>query len=224
MTIRELDYKLAKDVARIRIVTRKSDEPDTTMSAELIHVMHQLDEAAEEDILKEIDSKIADPASAERLMSIMTNSYLESIKQKLRIRTTVRAAGKKKIHTFTGPEKKKALDVSIEEAAKAATLIKKDLMEDATVSGTAVETVINAAAAEAYGYDLPITLEKILEILKADKDLKTAGMQDLQLEVLGFMPLASDAIEFSEVNNYYGKWIYEHFQPIGLLKIKATKS
>ena len=223
MTVRELEYKLAKDIARIRIVTRKSDEPDTTMSAELIRVMHRLDDAAEEDLLKEIDSKTADSASSERLMSIMTDSYLESIKQKLRTRITVRAAGKKKIHIFTGPEKKRAIDVTIEEATKAAKLIKKDLMEDATASG-AVETVINAAAAEAYGYDLPIALEKILDILKADKDIRKAGMQDLQLEVLGFMPLASDAIEFSEVNNYYGKWIYEHFQPIGLLKIKATKS
>ncbi|MCI7452877.1 MAG: hypothetical protein MSB11_07885, partial [Prevotella sp.] len=66
MTTKELDIKLARDIARIRVaneVAAATKLPDTTLSAEMVRAMNDLDAGREEDLIAELNTILSDDKS-----------------------------------------------------------------------------------------------------------------------------------------------------------------
>lgn len=216
MTTRELDYKLAKDIARIRLITMAGDATvDTTISEQILAAMHDLDEAGENKIIVEIDKIMKDPAKAKLVSDIMTPAYVDTINLKLRIRDSLRTSSRSsKLKTFQDAERKQAMKENAIEVDKAAKIILK------AAAANESTTIVNAAVAEAYGYNIQRTVKAITD--QVYKDPGWTRGTEINLEVVNFMSLAHEAIEHLEKVSYYGSWYYERFQPTGIINVTIS--
>ena len=217
MTTRELDYKLAKDIARIRLITMAgaAAAEDTTISAQILIAMNDLDAGKEMDIKNEITKIQEDPKKALLISDIMTPAYVDTIKLKLKIRDNLRHSSRAdKLKIFQEAERKQATKENATEVAKAAGIILK------AVQAKENQTIINAAVAEAHAYNMPNTVQAIMD--QVYKDPTWVKGTEIQLSLVNFMSLANEAIEHLEKVSYYGSWYYERFQPTGIIYVTIS--
>lgn len=217
MTTRELDYKLAKDIARIRLITMAgaAAAEDTTISAQILIAMNDLDAGKEMDIKNEITKIQEDPKKASLISDIMTPAYVDTIKLKLKIRDNLRHSSRAdKLKIFQEAERKQATKENATEVAKAAGIIIK------AIQAKENQTIINAAVAEAHAYSMPNTVQAIMD--QVYKDPTWVKGTEIQLSLVNFMSLAHEAIEHLEKVSYYGSWYYERFQPTGIIYVTIS--
>lgn len=219
MTTKELDYKLAKDIARIKIAAGTIDNASTsTISAETILVMKEMDAAHEGALAKELGDILSDHAKMDKVTTVITETYVKSVVAKLKIRKKARhkdeenaetdPGAKKKVRNFTAEDYAAANRLHADEATKAANLIQRAIAAGETTA------IINAAAAEAYCYNTERAKKEILALLPA-----ASRKTPITMEIVEFTSLATEAVEHLMKSLYYGYWIYERFQPIGIIKI-----
>jgi hypothetical protein len=214
MTTKELDLKLARDIARIRVaneVAAATKLPDTTLSAETVRAMDDLDAGREEDLIAELNTVLSDEKSMASVRTIISDGYIRLVQTKLGIHEKARLESKKGYAKFSAADRKKAIQSETTELSKAATLIK------IAFESKAEEAVINAAAAEAYAYDVHKMLDAITHFL----GIPVLGKEPINFhtELLTFTNGMQAAIEHLEKVQYYGTWIYERFQPIGIIRV-----
>lgn len=221
MTSKESDIKLAKDIARIKIAAGTIDNASTsTISAETVLVMKEMDAAHEGALAKELgDTILSDPVKMDKVTTVITEAYVKSVIVKLKIRKKARhqdeentdLGAKKKVRNFTAEDYAAANRLHADEAAKAADLIQRAIAAGETTA------MINAAAAEAYCYNIERAKKEILALLPAD-----LRKTPINMEIVEFTSLATEAVEYLMKSLYYGSWIYERFQPIGIIKVSLV--
>ena len=219
MTTKELDVKLARDVARIRIaneVAAATKLPDTTLAAETVRAMDDLDAGREEDLIAELNTILSDEKSMASIRTIISDGYVKLVQTKLGIREKARLGSKKGYAKFSAADRKKAIRSDTTELSKAATIIK------AAYESNADEAVINAAAAETYAYDAQKRLKAIAGFLGTA--VLGKDPLDFHTELLTFTNGMQSAIEHLEKVRYHGTWIYERFQPIGVIRVTWSKA
>ena len=208
MTTKELDFKLARDIGRIRIAAGLKG---TTLAAETVKAMDELDAGKERPLSEEIKSILESPEKTTEMAPIMTAGYMKLVQTKLGIHEKARLESRKGYSKFSAADRKKALQVTSTEVSKAATQI-----GIAFESGSK-EAVINAAAAEVYAFDMDQMLSEITHFL--GKEVTGSSAISFETEFMTFSGGAQEAIEHLEKVQYYGTWIYERFQPIGIIRI-----
>lgn len=221
MTSKESDIKLAKDIARIKIAAGTIGNASTsTISAETVLVMKEMDAAHEGALAKELgDTILSDPLKMNKVTTVITEAYVKSVIVKLKIRKKARhqdeentdPGAKKKVRNFTAEDYAAANHLHADEAAKAADLIQRAIAAGETTA------MINAAAAEAYCYNIGRAKKEILSLLPAD-----LRKTPITMEIVEFTSLATEAVEYLMKSLYYGSWIYERFQPIGIIKVSLV--
>lgn len=223
MTSKESDIKLAKDIARIKIAAGAIDNASTsTISAETVLVMKEMDAAHEGALAKELgDTILSDPVKMDKVTTVITEAYVKSVIVKLKIRKKARhqdeenadtdPGAKKKVRNFTAEDYAAANRLHADEAAKAADLIQRAIAAGETTA------MINAAAAEAYCYNIERAKKEILALLPTD-----LRKTPINMEIVEFTSLATEAVEYLMKSLYYGSWIYERFQPIGIIKVSLV--
>lgn len=219
MTIKELDIKLARDVARIRIayaVAAKAKLPGETISAETIRAMDDLDAGREDDLIAELGIILTDAEAMKSVVTVISEGYIKLTQSKLGMHRKARTESKKGYSKFSAADRKKAIQYETTELSKAATLIK------IAYQSKAEEAVINAAAAEAYAYNV----EKMLEAITRFLGTEVLGKEPINFhtELLTFTNGMQAAIEHLEKVQYYGTWIYERFQPIGIIRVTWSRA
>ena len=217
MTTKELDIKLARDIARISVaneVAAAIELPDTTLSAEMVRAMNDLDAGREEDLIAELNTILSDDKSMVSIRTVISDGYIKLVQHKLGIHEKARIESKKGYAKFSAADRKKALQSDTTELSKAAMLIKL------AYESKAEEAVINAAAVEAYAYDVQKMLKAITRLLGTE--VLGNDPIDFHTELLTFTNGMQAAIEHLEKVQYYGTWIYERFQPIGIIRVTWT--
>lgn len=224
MTTKELDIKLARDVAKIRIanaVAAASKHPstsaatratvNTTLSSETIRAMDDIDAGHEEDLIAELNTILSDEGSMQSIRTVITETYIKLVQTKLGIHKKARLESKKRCAKFSAADRKKVIQSDTTELSKAATIIK------IAYESKAKEAVINAAAAETYAYNSQEMIKAITRFLGAE----VLGKDPINFntELITFADGVQSAIEHLEKVQYYGTWIYERFQPIGIIKV-----
>lgn len=226
MTTKELDMKLARDIARIRMVTRPTATAaqTETISDFMITVMKELDSGNELTIYREIESILSgenqhDAIAAVKLSSIMTESYAKAIMKKLKIRLMVmhqkildKNGSPKKLRKFTEDDYAEASILYMKEINKAVEIIKKAITAGETTA------IINLSAIESYGYNTDRTKQAIQKILLNDT-ASTESLPEISIEFVQFINLNIEAIEHLDKVKYYENWIYERFCPAGIVKV-----
>jgi len=207
MTTKELDVKLAKDVARIRIAAGQSTS--SNIGEEMVKVMITLNDSGEGKLAKEISAILASAETMKKVSTVMTEQYLKTVGIKLKIRHAARKT-EKPPRAYTTDDMNDALRIPANEVSRGADLIKKAIAAGET------EAVLNASVAEAFNYDTGITLRELTKLLPL------VGPMAIDLEIIEFMSLATEAIEYNKKELYYKKWIFEKFQPIGIIKVSIT--
>lgn len=221
MTTKDVDMKLVNDIARIRVilsVAQSGRGGKTSFSDELRKVMKELDAAKEETIAAEIESYTEAESLKQILNMIMTPSYIQYIISKLRIRTKIRQ--KKAIKNFTDADYRQILKIKPDEVARAAqTIIKAFRNQDNPDMNR--ETVIRGILAELYAYDEEKLKEDIMAQIadQLPEDLK----RSLRFYYTTFQTADKEAIEYLDKVFYYGGWIYERFQPAGVICVKIVE-
>lgn len=224
MTTKELDIKLARDVAKIRIaneVAAASKHPSTsaaptatvktTLSSETIRAMDDIDAGHEEDLIAELNTILSDEGSMASIRTVITETYIKLVQTKLGIHKKARLESKKRCAKFSAADRKKVIQSDTTELSKAATIIK------IAYESKAKEAVINAAAAETYAYNSQEMIKAITRFL----GVEVLGKDPINFhtELITFADGVQSAIEHLEKVQYYGTWIYERFQPIGIIKV-----
>lgn len=204
----ELDYKLAKDIASIRILA--GDNPSSTMSDQVITAMKELDAKHEIQLKNQIEEMLKDETSSSKIYSLMTKSYVQNILLKLSLRSEGYNIDeeKKRPKKFTVKEYTDAAKLNLETIGAAVEIIEEAIKERQT------ETVININAAEVYSYNLELTRAELLKYIP--EKIRPAGF-DIKLAT--FAALNYEAIECTKKFVYYGKWMYERYQPRGVIKV-----
>ena len=234
MIAKDVEMKLARDIARIRLVTKsittEQSTPALTISNEMIAVMKELDASKEDSLYNEIhnistEATPEDARSAAKLSSIMTEQYIKTILRKLKIRISVldgqildKYGNPRETRKFTGSDYAEASVLCQKEINKATEIIRKAIHAEEPYA------IINISAIEAYGYDTEKTKQAITEALKK---MATAEQQDpipdFTLEFIQFVSLNVEAVEHLEKIKYYDNWIYERFCPAGIVKVTINK-
>ena len=220
MTNKELNIKLARDVARIRIVNEvvasaAGKAPKTSISTETIKAMDDIDAGKEESIIAELNMILSDEKAMEYIRTMIPAGYIKHVQFKLSIHKKARESSMKGYSKFSAADRKKAVQYEATEVSKAATLIKT------AYENKSEAALINAAAAEAFGYDIERLILAIEGYLGPGAfDGKKNGCQT---ELLLFSDGAQAAIEHLEKTSYYGVNIYERFTPLGVIKVTWTQ-
>lgn len=216
MTTKEMELKLAKDIARIRIIA-KLPEHGSTLAEEMVRAMKDLDAAKEAQIFKEINDAMANKETKETIQIIMTPRYVQEVTSKLQIRVDAREKGSKTLKKFSEADYKKAVKMQSEEINKAADLIVENM--GAVKKGES--TVINAIVAELYAYEESKIAAALKEAIgdRMPDELK----EQLVLTYIPFTNLTQEAVEHLEKVQYHGKWIYERFQPAGIIRVDLAE-
>ena len=222
MTNKELNIKLARDVARIRIVNEvvasaAGKAPKTSISTETIKAMDDIDAGKEESIIAELNMILSDEKAMEYIRTMIPAGYIKHVQFKLSIHKKARESSMKGYSKFSATDRKKAVQYEAIEVSKAATLIKT------AYENKSEAALINAAAAEAFGYDMKRLILAIGGYLGPgafDFDGKKIGFKT---ELLLFSDGAQAAIEHLEKTSYYGVNIYERFTPLGVIKVTWTR-
>ena len=224
MTTKELDIKLARDIAKIRIANEvaaaskhqsTSDATTatvkTTLSSETIRAMDDIDAGHEEDLIAELNTILSDEGSMSSIRTVITETYIKLVQTKLGIHKKARLESKKRCAKFSVADRKKVIQSDTTELSKAATIIK------IAYESKAKEAVINAAAAETYAYNSQEMIKAITHFL----GVEVLGKDPINFntELITFADGVQSAIEHLEKVQYYGTWIYERFQPIGIIKV-----
>lgn len=213
MTTKEMEFKLAKDIARIRIVAGLAGH-ETTLAAEIVRAMKELDGAQEMEIVKDIAYAMGDAEKKEAIGIIMTPRYVQEVMSKLQIRANARRAGAKTLKAFTEADYKKATKMQSEELKKAADLIVSNITRAPDKSA-----VINAIVAELYAYDEEKTRSALLKTV--GDGIPEELRKNMKLIYIPFTSVTQEAVEHLEKVQYHGKWIYERFQPAGIIRVDA---
>ena len=220
MTNKELNIKLARDVARIRIVNEvvasaDGKAPKTSISTETIKAMDDIDAGKEESIIAELNMILSDEKAMEHIRTMIPAGYIKHVQFKLSIHKKARESSMKGYSKFSAADRKKAVQYEATEVSKAATLIKT------AYENKSEAALINAAAAEAFGYDM----ERL--ILAIGGYLGPGAFDGKKIvfatELLLFSDGAQAAIEHLEKTSYYGVNIYERFTPLGVIKVTWTQ-
>lgn len=208
MTTQEMDYKLAIDIARIKMILTTNN--DTTLSKEIIKTMKQLDDKKEEVILEEIRSALENEARRDKLLNILSPQYLKMIAQKLQTRIEVKtnAAIRRVIRTFDKSDYSKAERFDKDELTKAFNLI------DTARKRNQSQAIINTAAVEVFGYNLDLAKERIVAMFEVKRQ-----PIDITLQFINFEKDLHEKVERLEKINYYNNWIYERYRPTGIVKV-----
>lgn len=208
MTTQEMNYKLAIDIARLKMILTKNN--NTTLSKEIVKVMKQLDDNKEEALLEEIKSALENKTRREKLLSILSPQYLKIIVKKLqtRIETKTNAATKRVIRTFDKSDYSKAERFDKDELIKAFNLI------DTALKRNKSQAIINTAALEVFGYNLDLAKERIVAMF----DARNQAI-DITLQFIDFEKDLHEKVERLEKINYYNNWIYERYRPTGIVKV-----
>lgn len=234
MIAKDVEMKLARDIARIRLMTKSTTTeqltPTLTISNEMITAMKELDASKERSLYNEIhnistEATPEDARSATKLSSIMTEQYIKAILRKLKIRISVldgqvldKYGNPRETRKFTGSDYAEASVLCQKEINKATEIIRKAIHAEEPYA------IINISAIEAYGYDTEKTKQAITEALKK---MATAEQQDplpdFTLEFIQFVSLNVEAVEHLEKIKYYDNWIYERFCPAGIVKVTINK-
>ena len=207
MTTKELDYKLAKDIARIRVATGKTS--GSTLAEEIVSVITSLNTGEEGRLTKEILDILHSDSALRKLELVMTRQYAESVCVKLKIRHQAKESPKPP-RKYNDSDIKQALKTTSDEVEKAVSIIAR------AIASGANEAIINASVVEAFCFDTGAAKTAIINKLAEDG---TAAKEEIGFEVIDFMSLANDAVEYLKKELYYHKWIYERFQPIGIIKV-----
>ena len=220
MTNKELNIKLARDVARIRIVNEvvasaAGKAPKTSISTETIKAMDDIDAGKEESIIAELNMILSDEKAMEYIRTMIPAGYIKHVQFKLSIHKKARESSMKGYSKFSAADRKKAVQYEATEVSKAATLIKT------AYENKSEAALINAAAAEAFGYDM----ERL--ILAIGGYLGPGAFDGKKIcfktKLLLFSDGAQAAIEHLEKTSYYGVNIYERFTPLGVIKVTWTQ-
>ena len=220
MTNKELNIKLARDVARIRIVNEvvasaAGKAPKTSISTETIKAMDDIDAGKEESIIAELNTILQDENAMEYIRTMIPAGYIKHVQFKLSIHKKARESSMKGYSKFSAADRKKAVQYEATEVSKAATLIKT------AYENKSEAALINAAAAEAFGYDMErLILATGGHLGPGPFDGKKIGFKT---ELLLFSDSAQAAIEHLEKTSYYGVNIYERFTPLGVIKVTWTQ-
>ena len=220
MTNKELNIKLARDVARIRIVNEvvasaAGKAPKTSISTETIKAMDDIDAGKEESIIAELNMILSDEKAMEYIRTMIPAGYIKHVQFKLSIHKKARESSMKGYSKFSAADRKKAVQYEATEVSKAATLIKT------AYENKSEAALINAAAAEAFGYNMERLILAIGGYLGPGAfDGKKIGFKT---ELLLFSDGAQAAIEHLEKTSYYGVNIYERFTPLGVIKVTWTQ-
>lgn len=224
MTTKELDIKLARDIAKIRIANEVAAASkhsstsaatpatvNTTLSSETIRAMDDIDAGHEEDLIAELNTILSDEESMASIRTVTTETYIKLVQTKLGIHKKTRLESKKRCAKFSAADRKKVIQSDTTELSKAATIIK------IAYESKAKEAVINAAAAETYAYNSQEMIKAITHFL----GVEVLGKDPINFntELITFADGVQTAIEHLEKVQYYGTWIYERFQPIGIIRV-----
>ena len=229
MTKQELDKKLAYDIATIRMIVDESQKEYVHIddySERTVTAMKELDHGDEQSIIDEFEKILADEWDVEKINFFLTTNYLNTIINKLKIRVAFKAT--KKIKPFSEEDYAEAKGIKEKRTQDVVDGIMKALGNRAALSPAAAanfnnEFIVSASAAESYGFDVfqlsRHVFKKIKEQSPALVESYTRPSALYSMEMITFMSTDEGAVEYLEKVYYYNKWIYERFEPIGVILI-----
>lgn len=210
MTTKELDIKLAKDIARIRIIV-EFEKHSTTLTMGTILAMNELDkDDGEQLIISEFEMYLNTEKQLNQINEFVTTQYLKAVISKLKIRSAAKKSPKKRPPHFSSEDRALIKRQEVEEIEKAVAAVKEAMAAEKT------KVIINITAAEACGFHLGrlafVLSQRLIEELNFAQVAPA-----INLEMKTFMEMDSRPPEYLEKVCYYGKWIYERFQPLGII-------
>ena len=213
MTTKELDIKLAKDIARIRIMAAPKNKL-TTLTMETVRAMNELDkDDGEQLITSEFETYLNTEEQLNQINEFITTQYLKAIISKLKIRSAAKKSSKKLPSRFSSEDRALIKRQEVEEIEKAVAAVKEAMAAGET------KVIINITAAEACGFHLGCLAYALSKRLIEELNLTPLAplAPALNLEMKTFMEMDSRPPEYLEKVCYYGKWIYERSQPLGII-------
>ena len=210
MTTKELDIKLAKDIARIRIMVELGKH-STTLAMQTVLTMNELDkDGGEQQIISEFEMYLNTEQKLNQINKFVTTQYLTAVISKLKIRSAAKKSPKKLPSRFSPEDRALIKRQEEEEIEKAVTAIREAIAAGET------KVIVNITAAEACGFDIARLTLVLSQRLITEFDLIIPALA-LNLEMKTFMEMDSRPPEYLEKVCYYGKWIYERSQPLGII-------
>lgn len=223
MTTKESNMKLVKDIARLRIATDPECRKNT-INGIMKEIMQQMDEAKEPELIKELES-YKTVNRKEQVLPFATMLYIDNMIAKLNIRQATRDKNPDSFKKFSASEYNQAQEYGYMERRAAAELIARAFMNDRP------DVLISATAAELYMYNYEAMIRDLCaQAIKILTDICPRERRQQVIEkitgagirptLITFNENEKGAIENMEKIYYYKKWIYEKFQPIGVVYLK----
>ena len=223
MTTKDMDIKLAHDIARIRMIV--TGESRNTISSHLITAMIQLNRGLESEIAAQISRYFSSSVGMSRITNYYTESYIKAICLKLKIRDAVHKQTPDKILNFTQEDLRNAKEFDTKLASEAVDIIQHFMNEkfQRVTRNCADSTLISFDTIESASYDIKKLKPILASLITTPKEIQHLIAPDelFSLEEVQYRKTFGKTIEYREKNVYYGKWIFEHFQPVGVIKVEV---